>query len=229
LFEGLFNPKIQFTDEEWNFLILRHVPKSAPTDVHRMIASWAYFPKLTSAVRRSWTSKSLAATNEFKGLLKYSRELYSTTVLVLERLRAVYAKSTQDVNGAKDQDSASQAKYAWAFNQRMYLVAVFTTCYINCLIRAMLPTEERAPLRIEAVGFTNEIVSLAYQAMPLRPLGSAFVPVCLMVAWFIPVDDQKRSEISRLWEQYREDFPSMRNLEIGDSVDICGFLGDDRG
>jgi hypothetical protein len=205
------------------------VPKSAPTDVHRMIASWACFPKLTSAVRRLWTSKSLAATDEFKGLLRYSRELYSTTLLVLDRLRAVYAKLTLDANDAEDQDSASRARYVWAFNQRMYLVAVFTTCYINCLIRAMLPTEERSPLRIEAVGFTNEIISLAYQAMPLRPLGSAFVPMCLMVAWFTPVDDQTRSEISRLWEHYRTDFPSTRNLEIGDSVDVCGFLGDDCG
>jgi hypothetical protein len=192
-----------------------------------MIASWAYFPKLTSAVRHIWTSKSLAATKEFKGLLKYSRELYSTTMLILDRFRDVYAQSSQDVNDAKDHYSASQARFVWAFNQRMYLVAVFTTCYINCLIRAMLPTEERAPLRIEAVGFTHEIVSLAYQAMPLRPLGSAFVPMCLMVAWFTPVDEQTRCEISRLWEQYRNDFPSTRNLDIGESVDVCGFLGDD--
>jgi hypothetical protein len=51
----------------------------------------------------------------------------------------------------------------------------------------------------------------------------------LMVAWFTPVDDQTRSEVSRLWEHYRIDFPSTRNLEIGDSVDVCGFLGDDCG
>jgi hypothetical protein len=63
--------------------------------------------------------------------------------------------------------------------------------------------------------------------MPLRPLGSAFVPMCLMVAWFTPVDEQTRCEISRLWEQYRNDFPSTRNLDIGESVDVCGFLGDD--
>lgn len=227
LFEGLFNPKIQFTDEEWNFIITRHAPKSTPTDILRMIASWASFPKLTAAVRQSWTSKSVTASNQFKDLLKYSRELYSTAMLTLDRIRAVYVQSTQDVEDAKDEESTSRARYLYAFNQRMIILAVFTTCYVNCLIRAMLPADERVTLRTEAVGFAKEIVSLAYQAMPLRPLGSAFVPMCLMVAWFAPIDDETRSELKNLWEQYRSDFPATRKFEIGDSVDVCGFLGDD--
>lgn len=205
------------------------MPEATPADVVRLIASWASFPKLTSAVRKAWTSKSLTAANEFKDLLKYSRELYSDSVFTLGRLRAIYTQSTQDVSNAKDADTASQAKYIYAFNQRMYNIAVFTACYINCLIRAMLPPEERTPLRAEAVDFANEIVSLAYQGLPLRPLGSAFVPMCLMVAWFAPIDDATRDELVRLWEQYRADFPATRMLEISDSVEVCGFLEDECG
>lgn len=169
----------------------------------------------------------MTATDEFKDLLKHSRELYSAAILTLDRIRAVYVQSTEDVNNAKDEETKSRASYKYAFNQRMYNMAVFTTCYINCLIRAMLPVEERTLLRTEAVGFANEIVSLAYQAMPLRPLGSAFVPMCLMVAWFTPVGGETRGEIKHLWEQYRSDFPATRRLDIGDSVDVCGFLGDE--
>lgn len=227
LFEGLFNPKIQFTDEEWHFLITRHVPKVTPNDVTRMIASWASFPKLTSAVRRAWTSPSTTATEEFKDLLRSSTELYSTTMLTLERLRVVYAQSKQEINDAKDEDTASLARQVMFFNQRMYYMAVFTTCYLNCVIRAMLPAEDRLQLRIEAVEFAKEVISLAYQAMPLRPLGSAFVPMCLIVAWFTPIDDTTREEISRLWDDYRTDFPATKSLRITDSIEVCGFLVDE--
>jgi hypothetical protein len=192
-----------------------------------MIASWASFPKLTSAVRRVWVSPSIAATDEFRELLRSSRELYSTTVLTLERLRVVYAKSQKEFSDAKDEGTASIARQAFFFNQRMYYMAVFTTCYLNCIIRAMLPVEERLQLRTEAVGFAKEIISLAYQAMPLRPLGSAFVPMCLMVAWFTPIDDTTREEISRLWDDYRTDFPATTQLRIIDSVEVCGFLVDE--
>lgn len=150
-------------------------------------------------------------------------------MLTLERLRVVYAQSQQQVNDAKDEDTASIARHVFFFNQRMYYMAVFTTCYLNCIIRAMVPVEERVQLRTEAVKFATEIISLAYQAMPLRPLGSAFVPMCLIVAWFTPVDDATRGEISRLWDEYRTDFPATKELRITDSVEICGFLVDEEG
>ena len=203
------------------------MPKVTPNDVTRMIASWASFPKLTSAVRQAWISQSIAATDEFKELLRFSRELYSTTMLTLARLRVVYAQSKQEVSDAKDEGTASLAKQVFFFNQRMYYMAVFTTCYLNCIIRAMLPAEERLQLRIEAVGFAKEIISLAYEAMPLRPLGSAFVPMCLIVAWFTPIDKATREEISRLWDDYRTDFPATKELRITDSVEVCGFLVDE--
>jgi len=148
-------------------------------------------------------------------------------MLTLERLRVVYAQSQQEFSDAKDQDTASTARQVLFFNQRMYYVAVFTTCYLNCIIRAMLPVEQRSQLRTEAVGFAKEIISLAYQAMPLRPLGSAFVPMCLIVAWFTPIDDATREEISRLWDDYRTDFPATKQLRITDSVEVCGFLVDE--
>jgi hypothetical protein len=194
-----------------------------------MIASWATFPKLTESVRRIWNSSSITDTDEFKDLVKYSRELYGATMLTLDRLRVVYTRSTQDLDNAKSEDAVSRARYLFFFNQRMYYMGVFTSCYLNCLVRAMIPVRERPQLRTEAVGFTKEIISLAYQAMPIRPLGSAFVPMCLMVAWFTPVDDATRDEISRLWDEYRTDFPSTNQPSISDSVEVCGFLGDEQG
>jgi len=192
-----------------------------------MIAYWASFPKFTSAVRQIWASKSITATDELIDLVKSCREVYSATMLTLDRLRIVYAQSTQAMVDAKTEDVASSARYLFFFHQHMYYLAVFTSCYLNCLVRAMVPVEERPQLRTEAVGFTKEIISLAYQAMPLRPLGSAFVPMCLMVAWFTPVDDATRDEISWLWDQYRTDFPATSQLPITDSVEVCGFLVDE--
>lgn len=108
----------------------------------------------------------------------------------------------------------------------MYSMAVFTACYFNCLIRAMLPVEERSFLRAEATGYAKEIVTLAYHGMASRPLGSAFMPVCLMVAWFTPMDAATRDEISNLWDQYKTDFPATKGLKIIESVDSCRFLED---
>jgi hypothetical protein len=203
------------------------VPKAAPADSVRLVESWASFPKLTTTVRQARESKSVTITTNFKDLLKSSGELYNTTMLTLDRLRAVYVKSKQDIDDAKNRDSTTRARFMYAYNQRIYIMAAFTACYINCLIRAMLPAEERAFLREEAVRFSNEIVSLAYQAMPFRPLGAAIVPLSLLVAWFVPIDDETRNEIVHLWEQYRSDFPATRDLDINNCVEACSFLKDD--
>lgn len=168
----------------------------------------------------------MTVTNQSNDLAKYSRELYSTAVLILDRLRAIYLQSIEDVKTAKKVNGASWTNFLYAFDQRMYSMAVFTACYINCLIRAMLPAEERSTLRTEAAGYAKEIIALAYQAMPLRPLGAAFLPICLMVAWFTPMDDATRDEISRLWDEYKTDFPATKNLKIIDSVESCAFLED---
>lgn len=130
------------------------------------------------------------------------------------------------LNHATDDEPASLARYLYAFNQRMYCMAVFTACYFNCLIRAMLPVEERVSLRTEAVGYAREIVTLAYQAEQFRPMGSAFLPMCLMVAWCCPVDDVLRSEITYLWDVYRPDFMATKRLTLGNAVEDCGFLKD---
>jgi hypothetical protein len=148
-------------------------------------------------------------------------------MLTLDRLRVVYAQSKQVASDAKEGEATSTARQVLFFNQRMYYMAVFTTCYLNCIIRALLPAEERLQLRTEAVGFTKEIISLAYEAMPLRPLGSAFVPMCLIVAWFTPIDDTTRQEICLLWDDYRTDFPATKELRITESIEVCGFLVDE--
>ena len=99
-----------------------------------MVAMWADFPKLTDAVRRIWKLNLAMADAEVNDLVKYSRELYATVVLILDRLRVIYKLSITDVSDAKDEDSRVQARYFWAFNQRMYNMAIFTTSYINSLI-----------------------------------------------------------------------------------------------
>lgn len=224
LFEALFNPRIHLTDEEWAYLITRHEPKAAPTDVLRVIASWSHFPKLTAAAREAWNCKPKVLSDEFKDILKTSRELYSTSILLLDRLRSTYTDSAAAIDRAKDEASASAARYMYAFHQRVYCMAAFTTCYFNCVIRVMLPEDERAPFSTEAIAYAKEMIALAYQAMQFRPMGSGFVPMCLMVSWCTPVDDTTRGEISHLWDLYRTDFVATSRMKVGDAIENCLFL-----
>lgn len=190
-----------------------------------MIASWAHFPKLTSAARQAWQSKSRTGTDEFKDVLKQSWELYSVQLQLFRTWRTIYQCASDDVSNAKDEDSATRASYLYAFNQRMYSISVFNVSYINCLIRAMLPLEAGISLRKEAVEYSHEIVALAHAAMRYRPLGSGFISLCLMVAWFTPADDDMRREIESLWELYTSDFPMASRVKLEGQLDACNFLG----
>lgn len=191
-----------------------------------MVASWVHLPRLTEAARQAWKSTSKTSTDEFKDALKDSYELYETQLQLLDSWRSGYRLSSEDVSNATDEKSTTKAKYIYALNQRMYSMALFNVSYINCLIRAMLPSGSGLPLRKEAVGFGQEVISLSKEAMVFRPLGSAFMPLCLMVAWFTPEDGDMRAEIEALWNIYVSDYPSSRDMKLERNLDSCGFLGE---
>lgn len=195
-------------------------------DVQRMIVSWASFPKLTGAARQVWASKARTATDEFKDLLKSSGEMYSTSMLISDRLRIAYLQSFEDIATAKDEASTHKARFVHAFNHRIYGMGVFTTLYLNCIIRVMLPEYQRTLLRSEANSYAKQIVVLAHHGLPLRPLGSAFMVMCLMVAYLAPIDDSMRCEIEVLWDRYCSDFLAVKDLNIRDNMGSCAFLED---
>lgn len=225
LFEGLFNPKIKFTDAEWASLVTDHMTKGSHSEIDRMIASWAHFPKLTAAARQAWQSKSKTGTEEFKDVVKDAWELHDAQLQLLNLWRETYKRAFEDIATAESEKAASRASYLYAFNQRMFSMAVFNVCYINCLIRAMSLAEDVLALRKEAVSYGYEIITLAYDAMPYRPLGSSFIPLCLMVAWFTPADDEMRGELETLWGLYCEDFPAARDVKLENNLAASGFLG----
>lgn len=200
--------------------------KGSPSEVDRLIASWAHFPKLTAAARQASLWKSRTGTDEFKDVLKDCWELYAAQLQLLSTWRNTYQLSCEHVSNTTggDTKSAARATYLSAFNQRIYSMALFNVSYLNCLIRAMLPAEAGGTLRREAFGYNREIVTLAHEAMGYRPLGSAFMPLCLMVAWFTPEDEEMRLEIEALWAAYCADFPSARDVKLERNLEGCGFL-----
>jgi hypothetical protein len=78
---------------------------------------------------------------------------------------------------------------------------------LNGVLRAIQP--HAIALVEESEIFCSEIVILARQAAQDRPMGSSYMPFCLISAWAVTVDTSKQTEIKRILAEYQSDFTEV--------------------
>jgi len=83
---------------------------------------------------------------------------------------------------------------------------------LNSLLRAI--SHDHTSLLPESVGFVEETVTLATDALQYRPLGSSSMPLVLTTAWVATKDKFCRRRIEKLLEEYQSDFTIMNWLEV---------------
>jgi len=143
--------------------------------------------------------------------LAQAHESNSTVLTVVHGLRKTYddsAKQCQESDKPKDW-TLNRMLYANA--QRMYGIGLFAACYTNALLRTLSPPDTCLELRESARVLALEIVKLAEEAMPLRPMATAFVLLCLLVAWACTTDVALQSQIEDLYKQYSCDHANERH------------------
>ncbi|KAB8296758.1 hypothetical protein EYC80_002175 [Monilinia laxa] len=96
--------------------------------------------------------------------------------------------------------------------QAIYGMVLAFANVLNSLLRAI--SHDNTSLLPESVGFVEETVTLATDALQYRPLGSSSMPLVLTTAWVATKDMLWRRRIEDLLEEYQSDFATMNWLEV---------------
>ena len=92
--------------------------------------------------------------------------------------------------------------------QAGYTIVITLGLILNTLLRALHPGN--TVLSAEASFFCDEIVLEAELASCYRPLGAAYVALCLVVAWAAAEDPHQLARIDAVLADYQSDFKEIK-------------------
>jgi hypothetical protein len=88
-------------------------------------------------------------------------------------------------------------------------MSMATVVIFNRILSCFSSDDELKTLQLEAAEFANHTLTLAEDATLFRPLGSSYIPICLIMAW-VSLDDSHtltKASIQTLLSDYQSDFP----------------------
>ena len=92
-----------------------------------------------------------------------------------------------------------------------YALLLALALIINGLLRALDPSDEL--LVAESIAWSSEVMVMAERMSPYRPLGSGYMPVCLLAAWAATADLSQHPRIEKLLAEYQTDFEGARWMD----------------
>lgn len=189
----------------------------------RWLPSW---PKHLGPARRAATQNSSITSLDPGNIAEASALLADTTQRVpevrttLEELRADCAKMKRLLSSIDavvpgdtpatpyaDPVIAQYVRYQGAYSTLLWMTITF-----NAVLRAYEPCDQF--LVAESVVLVDEATALAEVASKYRPLGSSFIPLCLVYAHAATDDVTKRAQVEKVLAEYQLDFPCTDWLNI---------------
>lgn len=97
--------------------------------------------------------------------------------------------------------------------QAAYGILVALGVMLNRILCEFDPGD--ATLAADGEYIFDETMILAYEAARHRPLGSAYMPLCLTAAWASTTDLEKKAQALAMLQQYQEDFSEANWMKGG--------------
>jgi hypothetical protein len=88
--------------------------------------------------------------------------------------------------------------------QAVYGLVLMYSTFLNTLLCCFEP--DNPSLAKDARNYIQEILTLAEDAMPYRPLGSSSMPLCLISAWIATSDETTRAKLEAVLAEYQFDY-----------------------
>lgn len=141
-------------------------------------------------------------------------DVYATTMGVSFDYAEQHAKDSSELWTFTNQHASSPRNLLlYANHQRLYGLALFTTCYINGLLQHFdSDTGRREMLAAEADFMAAEVISVAEETDRFRPMGSGCMIMSLGAAWIATADRALRARLEDIWDRYAHDLPDIRDL-----------------
>lgn len=174
-------------------------------------------PPILVDIRNLTTLKDNMFTRD---LYQRTRAVYNTSLEILaETRRQCLELSATLANSGQCSYRPSREWMLYAQSQRIYGLALFSPCAISPLLRPLCTREERSSLWREAEGFVDEVMFLADAAEPFRPMGSAVVILCFIVAMRCTTNAATKLVIRRRYDDFSSDFTAL--CHDGLKYDVC--------
>ncbi|KAL4865776.1 hypothetical protein BDV12DRAFT_174086 [Aspergillus spectabilis] len=207
LFEGLFNPNINLTPQEWNELVVSELDAETPEG--QMIRNLSLVPDILNRVKTN--------TDGLAGLLSLQAELkslYTKTRDICDRLQAQLSEIENPTTKSIPNTFGLTPRMMHAHTQRFYGIAITIALYLNYIL-VLLKTLDSS-LSEDATRLAFEMVTIAENANTYRPFGAAYVSLGLVAAW-VAVDNLSVRLLLETWlEDYSQDF----NMQKFDAMSI---------
>ncbi|KAL3480527.1 hypothetical protein BJX99DRAFT_18267 [Aspergillus californicus] len=197
LFEGLFNPKIQLSPDEWKELVESDLDAGNPEG--DMMRALSRIPDLLARTRnnRDGMRGLLSLQKEMKGYYAMARKVCDQ---FSSELTTIETHSHQDAFNPYGMPPV----FLHAHCQRMYAIAMIVTLIMNhILVRMRTQDPSLAP---DAAFYALEMLNIAENAMIYRPFGACYVPMGLQAAWMAVESESMRALIETWIADYQKDF-----------------------
>ncbi|OBT87208.1 hypothetical protein VE02_04872 [Pseudogymnoascus sp. 03VT05] len=193
VFEGLFNPKIQFTSSEWKTLVDNHIDEGTfPGKMMR------YVSQVTAMIRHG---------NFFEGEISDTKAVDELRTNY-QTLRAGIKSYEEYLESMKpiDKDIKRIAFDAQTYHlvQRVYSFALTVGIILGCVLGA-IDTED-TELISDLNSFSSGIMALAEDGKRFKPLGASYMMLCFQAAWIGTTDPLVKAEAEKEMVEYVEDY-----------------------
>lgn len=98
----------------------------------------------------------------------------------------------------------------YAQRNRFYALGLSIAIMLNCVLRAIDINDSN--LSEESAKFSRKILDLSEAASVHRPLGAAYIVLCLIAAWVGTTDYSVRSLVEKELSKYQSDFTKDESL-----------------
>ncbi|KAL4967582.1 Zn(II)2Cys6 transcription factor domain-containing protein [Aspergillus stella-maris] len=197
LFEGLFNPNIDLSQEEWKELVVNELDSMAPEGM-----ALRYLAEMRDILHRCRTNPDGLA-----GLIILQAEmksLYTKTRTIVNLFGVELAEIESSKPGQAPNPLGLPPTWLHAHIQRLYGLCIIIALYMNYALVAMKTDDPE--LVTDANYLAIEMINIAENALQYRPFGGSYVTMGLVAALMV-TDDPKLQALLKGWlEDYREDF-----------------------
>ncbi|OBT64795.1 hypothetical protein VE03_06494 [Pseudogymnoascus sp. 23342-1-I1] len=193
IFEGLFNPRIQFTPSEWKTLVDNHIDEGTfPGKLMR------YVSQVTAMLRHgNFFNGEISDTKSVDEL----RTNYQTLKAAIKSY-GTYMESLKPID--KDVKRFAFDAQTYYLVQRFYTFALTVGIILGCVLSA-IDTED-TELTSDLNSFASGIMALAEDGKRFKPLGASYMQLCFQSAWVGTTDPLIKAEAEKEMVEYVESF-----------------------
>ncbi|KAL2826428.1 hypothetical protein BDW59DRAFT_145166 [Aspergillus cavernicola] len=212
LFEGIFNPNIDLSPQEWKELVDNELDAGNPEG--DMLHALSQIPDLLRRTRNN--------CDGLPGLLSLQAEMkgyYDKTRGVCDQFASELIAAETPGNEGAFNPYGMPPVMLHAHCQRMYGIAITLALIMNYTLVAMRTNDPS--LAPDATYLALEMLSLAENAIIYRPFGACYVPLGLQAAW-AAVNNQPMRALIEVWiADYQQDFnlPGVDHRQLEKTFD----------